>query len=132
MKILLDTCCLIWIISDPEKLPALIASKLLARNSIIYISPISCGEIACLVNKNKIELDTHWKTWFNTNTEKNGWELIDIDLNVIQEAYSLPGEFHADPADRIITATARLNNLTLFTADTKMLDYPFVTTMWKT
>ena len=35
----------------------------------------------------------------------------------MEEAYSLPETFHADPADRIITATARLKNYTLLTAD---------------
>ncbi len=48
----------------------------------------------------------------------------------MEEAYSLPESFHADPADRIITATARLKNYTLLTADRKILSYPHVNAIW--
>lgn len=48
----------------------------------------------------------------------------------MEEAYSLPDAFHADPADRIITATARLNNYTILTADEKIISYPHVKTAW--
>jgi PIN domain nuclease of toxin-antitoxin system len=42
----------------------------------------------------------------------------------------LPDTFHADPADRIITATARLNDYTILTADKKILAYPHVNSAW--
>ena len=60
----------------------------------------------------------------------NAWRVADIDLQVVEEAYSLPGEYHRDPADRILAATARLKHLTILTADQKILDYPHVETMW--
>lgn len=47
-----------------------------------------------------------------------------------QEAYSLPGNFHRDPADRILVATCRLRGLALLTADRLILDYPHVTALW--
>ncbi|WP_321495659.1 PIN domain-containing protein [uncultured Desulfobacter sp.] len=62
--------------------------------------------------------------------EKNGWTVEPIDLKTIEEAYSLPENFHPDPADRIITATARLKNYILLTADRKILDYPHVNAVW--
>jgi len=43
--------------------------------------------------------------------------------------HSLPETFHADPVDRVLTATARIHNLTLVTADRKILDYPHVNTL---
>ena len=39
------------------------------------------------------------------------------------ESSFLPGEFHGDPADRIIVATARINDLILLTRDKKILNY---------
>jgi len=48
----------------------------------------------------------------------------------MEEVYSLPDTFHADPADRIITATARLNGCTILTADKKILAYPHVNSVW--
>jgi PIN domain nuclease of toxin-antitoxin system len=130
VKVLLDTCCLIWAVSDPSSL-SLSASRILEeKNTIVQVSPISCAEIACLSERNRITLKQHWKVWFNHYLDLNGWLVIDIDLPVIQEAYSLPDSFHQDPADRIITATARIHDLTILTADKKILDYPHVATAW--
>ena len=44
------------------------------------------------------------------------------------EAYALPGEFHTDPADRILVASARLHGLRLVTADQRILSYRAVQT----
>jgi PIN domain nuclease of toxin-antitoxin system len=38
--------------------------------------------------------------------------------------------FHSDPADQILVATARIYNLTLITADRKILAYPHVRSLW--
>lgn len=40
-----------------------------------------------------------------------------------------PGNFHQDPANCIIVATARHHNLTLLTSDEKILAYPHVRTL---
>lgn len=42
------------------------------------------------------------------------------------ESYSLPGEFHKDPADRIIVAVARIYDCALMTNDSNILSYPHV------
>ena len=49
-----------------------------------------------------------------------------ISHEIAAEAYSLPGSFHKDPADRILTATARLAHLTLVTAADRLLRYSHV------
>lgn len=130
MNVLLDTCCVIWAVSQPSELSRVAASTLTDEDTGVFVSAISCAEVACLADRGRIELDRHWKTWFNENLERNGWESLDITLDIVQEAYSLPGTFHADPADRIITATARINDLVILTADQKILSYPHVTTLW--
>ena len=130
MKVLLDTCCLIWAVSAPSSLSPAASRILEETNTIVHVSPISCAEIACLSDRNRITLKQHWKVWFNDYLDLNGWQVINIDLPVIQEAYSLPDTFHQDPADRIITATARIHDLTIVTADRKILEYPHVSTVW--
>jgi PIN domain nuclease of toxin-antitoxin system len=130
VKLLLDTCCILWAISDPDSLSRKAAALLQARDSEIFVSPISAAEIACASDRGRIQLDRHWKLWFRYYLELNQWEEEPIDLSIMEEAYSLPEQFHADPADRIITATARLKNYTLLTADRKLIDYPHVNTIW--
>jgi PIN domain nuclease of toxin-antitoxin system len=94
------------------------------------MAPISSAEIACLAMRGRITINQHWKTWVNSNLAINGWIPLDINLQIIQDAYSLPDSFNTDPADRIITATARIHDLTLITADKKILEYLHVNTMW--
>ena len=94
------------------------------------MSVISCAEIACAVERGRIELDRHWKSWFRNYTEFNGWQIVPMDLEVMEEAYSLPEYSDRDPADRIIVATARRLHLRVVTADWRMLDYPHVETVW--
>jgi len=76
-----------------------------------------------------MELDVHWKTWFDRTVKLNEWRMIDISLPIIQDAFSLPSPFHADPADRITTATARTEGLTLVRGDQKLIRFPFVETL---
>jgi PIN domain nuclease of toxin-antitoxin system len=42
----------------------------------------------------------------------------------------MPGEFHKDPADRMIVATARKLAIPLVTADKKLIKYEYVKTIW--
>ena len=130
MKLLLDTCTIIWTISDPKKLSPAVTDALLNPAAHICVSAISAGEIACAQNRNKIKLDRHWKKWFRFFIEENNWEVIPIDLEIIEEAYSLPDPFHKDPADRIIVATSRTHKMIAITADKKILEYPHVDTLW--
>ena len=129
MRVLLDTCAIIWAVSDPAKLSAGARDALQQSDTEVFVSPISCAELACLQERGRIDLEVHWKTWFDRYLDLNGWRVIDISLPIIQDAFSLPAPFHADPADRIIAATARTGNLCLATGDSKLIDYPFVETI---
>jgi PIN domain nuclease of toxin-antitoxin system len=126
MNVLLDTCAMIWCVSDPDRLSAGAQKLLLARDTHVCVSAISCAEVACLAEDGKIVVKPHWRTWFDHAIADNGWTVLDIDLATVQEAFSLPGEFHRDPADRFMVAAARLNRLAIVTTDRKILSYPHV------
>ncbi len=55
---------------------------------------------------------------------------IPVDNDIAVRSTDLPGEFHKDPADRVIVATARRFNVPLLTVDEKILGYEHVQTMW--
>ena len=129
MNLLLDTCAIIWCVSDPRSLSAAARKAVLDRRSRVHVAAISCAEIACLADDGRIAVTPHWRTWFNRAVANNGWSVLDINLATVQEAFSLPGPFHRDPADRFIVAAARLLDLTIVTADRKILDYPHVSSL---
>jgi PIN domain nuclease of toxin-antitoxin system len=130
MKLLLDTCAVLWAVADPDRLSRKGAQSISDPDAEISVSVISCAEIACAVERGRIRLDRHWKRWFRDYIELNGWQLVPIDLGIMEEAYSLPEYSHRDPVDRIIVATARKLQLHLVTADRRMLEYPHVETIW--
>ena len=130
MKFLLDTCCIIWAISEPSALSNNAKTFLTEDESEIYVSVISAAELACAAERGRITIDRHWKKWFRYYIGLNKWQVEDINLEIMEEAYSLPDSFHDDPADRVITATARLKGYTILTADKKILAYPHANSAW--
>ena len=101
MTVVLDTCAVIWAISDPAQLPDQATRLLEAEETEVCVSVISCAEIACAAERGRIEIDRHWRLWFRHYVELNGWTVLPIKLESV-EGYALPAPFHRDPADRII------------------------------
>jgi PIN domain nuclease of toxin-antitoxin system len=121
---------MLWSILDPESLSPRAVRAITDESALIFVSPISCAEIACGVERSRISLDRHWKSWFRHFIALNGWQIADIDLKIMEEAYSLPDYTGRDPADRIIIATARIFQCPIITADRRILDYAHVDALW--
>jgi len=49
--------------------------------------------------------------------------LCPLEPTIALDAVRLPGDLHADPADRFLIATARYWSTALVTADAKILEY---------
>ena len=131
MTVVLDTCAIVWAIGDPARLPDTVAGILTADDTRVCVSAVSCAEIACASERGRIDIDRHWRRWFRHYVELNGWTVLPIDLDTVEEAYALPDPFHRDPADRLIVAAARGLSAPVVTADARILDYPHVKTLWK-
>lgn len=70
--------------------------------------------------------------WIQQALAYPGVRLIELSLRICVESTQLPGEFHRDPADQIIVATARIMDAPLRTVDGKILEYPHVKLIPKT
>lgn len=130
--ILLDTHVWIWWISNPEKLPlkAVKAINLAREKNSVVISSISTWEIALLVEKGRLELSIDVRDWVRKIEGLPFVRFAAVDNTISLRSVFLPGVFHADPADRIITATAITMGIPLITKDEKILCYPHVHTIW--
>jgi PIN domain nuclease of toxin-antitoxin system len=126
LKLLLDTCSIIFIAQDPNRLSKATRDLLVDQTNPVFASVVTAGELACLADRKKIVLPHHWKSWFRDCVEKNGWNLLPLTIEVMEEAYSLPDPIHRDPVDRILIATSRTEDMTLVTTDRLILDYPHV------
>jgi PIN domain nuclease of toxin-antitoxin system len=122
--IIIDTHIWFWWNQDSPRLTEF--QKELIENSRqdgIGISSISLIEISRLVDRNRLILPKPLNDWFSIALAEEGVLLIPITPAIAIEAYSLPGEFHKDPADRIIVATARVYDSPLMTIDRNILNY---------
>ena len=130
MPYLLDTCAILYIAENTSDLSAA-ALRLIdaAPHGEIFVSAISVAEIACLQERGRITLKSHWRMWWDGLLKQTAWTCLPITGEVMAEAYSLPSPIHRDPADLVLIATARLEKLTLVTTDGKILYYPHVPTL---
>ena len=85
--------------------------------------------MAKLVENNHLQLPCPIEEWLEQALNYPGIRLLELTLPVILESTKLPSPFHRDPADQLIVATARIHGIPLLTADSKILDYPYVPTI---
>lgn len=123
--LVLDTHVFLWSILQPEELSEQIKHRinLAQENSQLFLSSISLWEIAMLNFKKRINVYEPIKDFLNSITNINGLSIKDISPEVAAESVSLMDDFHGDPADRIIVATAKCLGATLLTRDQKILSW---------
>jgi PIN domain nuclease of toxin-antitoxin system len=123
--IVLDTHVLLWALLKSEELSedAKQQINLAQENSQLLLSSISLWEIAMLKFKKRINIYEPIKDFLESIANINGLFIKDISPEIAAESISLMDDFHGDPADRIIVATAKCYGATLFTRDQKILTW---------
>jgi len=128
--IVLDTHIWVWWIHGDKQLSQTQFKVIAAHETeVIGISAISCWEIAKLVEYGRLELPCPLEEWFEQALSYPGIHLLPLTPQIAIESTRLPEEFHRDPADQIIVATARVYNCPLVTSDERILNYPYVRTI---
>jgi PIN domain nuclease of toxin-antitoxin system len=123
--IVVDTHVLLWALLQPEELTEEIKHQitLAQENSRLFISSISLWEIAMLKFKKRINIYEPIKDFLESITNINGISIKDISPEIAAESILLMDNFHGDPADRIIVATAKCYGAMLLTRDQKILTW---------
>ena len=126
MKILLDTHVWVWSQESPKQLGPTAQSAVADEDNALFVSPVSSLEIARLVRGGRLTLAGRLQTWVTESLHALLADTVPLTHEIAITAYGLPGEFHRDPADRMLVATAMVHDLTLVTADERILAYPHV------
>lgn len=128
--IVLDTHIWVWWVHGDEQLTRAQAEVIETNEAdVIGVSAISCWEIAKLVEYRRLELPCSLSEWFEQALSYLGIRLLELTPGIARESTQLPGEFHRDPADQLIVATARIHSYPLVTSDSMLLKYPDVETI---
>lgn len=122
--LVLDTHVLIWAhkgIRISKRTEKLISAA--ARKNELFVSAITAWEIATGARRGKIRVSGDVLEWIHEALDAVGAGVASLEPAVAVDAVNLPAWEHADPADRIIVATARRLGARLATSDSSILEY---------
>ena len=131
--IVIDTHILVWWVNGDKCLSNTVASaikKAINSDNEVIVSAISAWEITMLIQKGRLVLSMDIENWLDEVAHIDGVRFVPVDNEIALKSALLPGNFHKDPADRMIVATARKLAMPLATADEKILAYEHVKTIW--
>jgi len=121
---LLDTCAALWIVAGELRQPTIdLLSDARREGLSTYVSPITAWEVGTLARKGRFRSSYTPQRWFERLISLPGVALAELSARTLMESSFLPGVIQADPADRIIAATAREFGFTVMTRDRPLLDY---------
>ena len=120
MKLLLDTHIWLWSALEPARLSRRVSRALVDSTNELWLSPMSVWEALVLARKKRVALEPSPGQW--VRRALNELPIHEAHLNhevaIRSETITLG---HNDPVDRFIVATALVHDLTLVTADRRLL-----------
>lgn len=119
--LLLDTCALIWLSAGKGSLSKNTLERIEQANAVL-VSAISAFEISLKYKKGGIELPQSPQTWYLKILEHHDISEIPVDSQIALTSVQLP-DFHKDPCDRFIIATAMIHRLPVVTGDNMFSNY---------
>jgi PIN domain nuclease of toxin-antitoxin system len=130
--ILLDTHAWIWWLAQPEALsgPATEAIAEAVADGGVCVSCISVWEFELLVQRERLHIRMGADEWVARSEALPFLRFLPVDARVALRTVSLGPALHADPADRMIVATALLHGLTLVTKDRRIRASGLVPVVW--
>ncbi len=120
MKLLLDTHIWLWGLLEPARLTQRVAAELEDPSNELWLSSISIWEFLVLVEKGRVILNSDPTAWVRGVISKHPFKEAPVNHEVAIQSrlLTLP---HEDPADRFLLATAFVFDLTLVTADERLI-----------
>ncbi len=126
MRLLLDTCTLIWLVTGERPLPARVRSAI--EDSDVLLSAASAWEMAIKYAKGTLRLSQPPDRLIPTARLRYSLASLPIDEESALHVTKLP-PLHADPFDRMLVSQAIVHGLTIVTPDPLVTQYP-ARTMW--
>jgi len=123
LRLLLDTHIWIWLAAGSPQLR--IRETLRDISNELWLSPLSTWEVLTLHRKRRINLDREPQEWVRQAIATT--KEAPLTHEIVLAAQHLP--LHQDPVDRLLAATAQVHDLTLVTADARLLGLATIKTL---
>ncbi|MBC8868168.1 MAG: type II toxin-antitoxin system VapC family toxin [Planctomycetes bacterium] len=129
MRLLLDTHTVIFAVDDPPKLGPHGAKALEDLGNELLLSAGTIWEIGIKVGLKKLSLSMPYREWMNKAIADLGITVLPITVEYADAQAGLPFH-HRDPFDRLLAAQARVENVSLVSADA-IFDQYGVNRIWQ-
>jgi PIN domain nuclease of toxin-antitoxin system len=128
MRLLLDTCTFLWLITDAPDLSPRVVELFRAPEHEVFLSAASAWEIALKHAQGRLPLPEPPQQFVPAQREAHGITALPIDEESALHLARLPA-LHRDPFDRMLVSQAIVHGLTLLTPDGLVAQYP-ARTLW--
>lgn len=120
MKLLLDTHIWIWSLTADRKLGRRASREIAAARNELWLSPVSIWEVLLLAERGRLRFQQEPSRFLEEVLEERSYREAPLTQEVAFESRRLSLSTE-DPADRFLAATAKVYDLTLVTADERLL-----------
>lgn len=120
VKLLLDTHIFLWSLLEPARLTERVAAEIENPLNELWISPIVIWEVLMLAERGRVTLEPDAATWARRVYQTVPFREAPLNHEVAIQSRAIDLG-HQDPADRFLAATALVYDLTLVTADARLL-----------
>ena len=123
MRLLLDTCTFLWVISDSPRLSSRATELFRAPEHEVFLSSASVWEIVTKYGLGRLPLPQPPEKFIPAMRDHHGIDTLPIDEeSVLHTARLQP--LHRDPFDRLLVCQAIVHGLALLTPDPLISQYP--------
>ena len=123
MKILLDTCTFLWIITSAPALSHHAQNLFADTENEVYLSPVCTWEIALKHALGRLPLPASPEQYIPAQRIKHGIDALPLEEEATLYLGRLP-PVHKDPFDRMLICQAMAHGLIMVTVDEKVTAYP--------
>jgi PIN domain nuclease of toxin-antitoxin system len=124
VNILLDTCSLIWTLTDSKELSIRARTAIVNPQNVIHVSSVSIMEISVKHSLGKLSIDGLEPVNLPFLLYEKGVALLNFEPFEAAELDRLPSKKdHRDPFDRMLVCQAIYRNLTLISSDRALAAY---------
>ncbi|MDR0499509.1 MAG: type II toxin-antitoxin system VapC family toxin [Holophagales bacterium] len=128
IKVLLDTHVVLWIAENSTMLSNKVKNIVLDKTAEKYVSIASALEVAIKLGTKKLRIDGGLLEFFRI-IDENGFLMLSIEKNYLHQLSVLP-DYHKDPFDRLILATAIVEEMSIITAADENFHKYNVSLLW--
>ena len=128
MNVLLDTCTLIWLTQEPERLSEKSRTVIENSDNELLVSHVSVWEMILKIQTGKLSFPVPLRKWLSDQHSVWEFHYLSIGLEHLLRVEEIE-RHHSDPFDHLLVTQAIVENIGIVTPESWIAKYP-VQVLW--